>query len=255
MEYIASLSYGKDSCTIPHVCLEVLGLPLTKLVTVDVMFNDELSGDYPEVAEFKQKADEIFKQRYGLEVVHLKAKKTYEQQFFQVKEKTKDESKNGQIYGFPYTLGAWCNSRLKMQPLDDYKRQGNQFWYIGYALDEKKAERQEKIANCTDLNMYPLVKAKYTEQMCMEWCRNNDLLNPTYQLSLRDGCWFCHNQGLDQLRKLRKHYPQLWERLMYLDLHSPVSFKPEGVTVANLDRRFALEDAQMTIFDFLHDAI
>lgn len=47
MEYIASLSYGKDSCTIPHVCLEVLGLPLTKLVTVDVMFNDELSGDYP----------------------------------------------------------------------------------------------------------------------------------------------------------------------------------------------------------------
>ena len=38
---------------------------------------------------------------------------------------------------------------------------------------------------------------------------------------------------------------------MYLDLHSPVSFKPDGVTVADLDRRFALEDAQMTIFDFL----
>ena len=81
MEYIASISYGKDSCTIPHVCLEVLKLPLTKLVTVDVMFSDELSGDYPEVAEFKQKADEIFKQRYGLEVVHLRAKKTYESHF------------------------------------------------------------------------------------------------------------------------------------------------------------------------------
>ena len=97
MEYIASISYGKDSCTIPHVCLEVLKLPLTKLVTVDVMFNDELSGDYPEVAEFKQKADEIFKQRYGLEVVHLMAKKTYEEQFFSIKEKTKDENKKGQI--------------------------------------------------------------------------------------------------------------------------------------------------------------
>ena len=54
MEYIASISYGKDSCTIPHVCLEVLKLPLTKLVTVDVMFNDELSAYYPEVEEFKQ---------------------------------------------------------------------------------------------------------------------------------------------------------------------------------------------------------
>ena len=90
MEYIASISYGKDSCTIPHVCLEVLKLPLTKLVTVDVMFNDELSGDYPEVAEFKQKADEIFKQRYGLEVVHLRAKnyltaKGYEIQIKQTK--------------------------------------------------------------------------------------------------------------------------------------------------------------------------
>ena len=251
MEYIASISYGKDSCTIPHVCFEVLKLPLTKLVTVDVMFNDELSGDYPEVAEFKQRADEIFKQRYGLEVVHLRAKMTYEQQFFSQRGSRSKEENIGKIYGFPMIRGAWCNNRLKMQPIEDYKKLGNQFWYIGYALDEKKHERQEKIANCTDLNMYPLVKAKYTEGMCMDWCRNNNLLNPTYQSSLRDGCWFCHNQGLDQLRKLRKHYPQLWERLMYLDLHSPVTFKPDGVTVADLDRRFALEDAQMTIFDFI----
>lgn len=59
MEYIASISYGKDSCTIPHVCLEVLKLPLTKLVTVDVLFNREISAYYPEVEEFKQRADEI----------------------------------------------------------------------------------------------------------------------------------------------------------------------------------------------------
>ena len=56
MEYIASISYVKDSCTIPHVCLEVLKLPLTKLVTVDVMVNDEISAYYPETEEFKKKA-------------------------------------------------------------------------------------------------------------------------------------------------------------------------------------------------------
>ena len=252
MEYIASISYGKDSCTIPHVCLEVLKLPLTKLVTVDVMFNDEISAYYPEVEEFKQKADEIFLKRYGLKVEHIRADLTYEERFFQVRGDRADEKNKGKIYGFPIVRGAWCNSDLKMQAIEKYKaKHKDDFWYVGYALDEKKPERQEKIANCTDLNMYPLVKAKYTEGMCMDWCRNNNLLNPTYQSSLRDGCWFCHNQGLDQLRKLRKHYPQLWERLMYLDLHSPVTFKPDGVTVADLDRRFALEDAQMTIFDFI----
>ena len=87
----------------------------------------------------------------------------------------------------------------------------------------------------------------------MDWCRNNDLLNPTYQSSLRDGCWFCHNQGLEQLRKLRKHYPQLWERLLYLDFHSPVSFKPNGISVFDLEHRFAIEDAQINIFDYLKE--
>lgn len=106
MEYIGSLSYGKDSCTLPHVCLEVLKIPLTKLITVDVMFNDELSADYPEVAEFKHKADEIFKRRYGLEVIHLKAKTTYEKQFFsQYGERAKPENV-GKIYGFPMIRGG-----------------------------------------------------------------------------------------------------------------------------------------------------
>lgn len=113
MEYIASLSYGKDSCTIPHVCLEVLNLPLTKLVTVDVMFNDELSGDYPEVAEFKQKADEIFKYRYGLEVVHLRAKMTYEQQFFATRGERSKPENVGKIYGFPIIRGGMVQSVFK----------------------------------------------------------------------------------------------------------------------------------------------
>lgn len=171
-EYIASLSYGKDSCTIPHVCLEVLGLPLTKLVTVDVMFNRETSAYYPEVEEFKQRADEIFLKRYGLKVEHIRADLTYEERFFQVRGDRADEKNKGKIYGFPIVRGAWCNSDLKMQAIEKYKaRHKDDFWYVGYALDEKKPERQEKIANCTDLNMYPLVKAKYTEQMCMDWCK------------------------------------------------------------------------------------
>lgn len=141
-----------------------------------------------------------------------------------------------------------------MQPIEEYQRAGGQYWYVGYALDEKKAERQEKIQNCTDPNLYPLVKAKYTEMMCREWCTNNDLLNPTYTSSLRDGCWFCHNQGLDQLRKLRKQYPELWERLLYLDNFSHISFKPNGVTVHDLEHRFYWESQQMDLFAWARES-
>ena len=139
-----------------------------------------------------------------------------------------------------------------MEPINAYKRENpDSFWYVGYALDEKKADRQKKIKNCTDENMYPLVKAKIKESDCYKWCMENDLLNPTYENAARDGCWFCHNQTLDQLRNLRKNYPERWDALLTLDLYSPTSFKPNEVSIFELESRFKWEDAQMTIFDFI----
>lgn len=56
------------------------------------------------------------------------------------------------------------------------------------------------------------------------------------------GCWFCHNQGVDQLRLLRRNYPEYWALMLKWDKDSPVSFKPDGHTVHDFDARFALED-------------
>lgn len=67
-------------------------------------------------------------------------------------------------------------------------------------------------------------------------------MSPIYTTSTRGGCWFCHNQSLDQLRLLRKTYPELWALLLKWDTDSPVSFKPDGHTVHDFDKRFALED-------------
>lgn len=56
------------------------------------------------------------------------------------------------------------------------------------------------------------------------------------------GCWFCHNQGIDQLRLLRKTYPDLWKLLLKWDRDSPVTFKADGHTVRDYDLRFQAED-------------
>lgn len=236
------------------VILGTLKLPLDEIVTVDVMFNNEISAYYPEVEEFRQKADEIIKQRYGYEIKHLRADLTYEDRFYQVRgEKAKKENR-GKIYGFPIVRGSWCNSDLKISAIDKYKTQlGESFWYIGYAIDEKKAERQEKIKNCTNLDMYPLVKAGLREKDCYEWCKANGLLSPVYESFSRDGCWFCGFQTLNQLRNLRKNHSDKWEIMLRLDSDSPKTFRADGTTLHDIENRFLQEDRQMTIFDYMND--
>lgn len=56
------------------------------------------------------------------------------------------------------------------------------------------------------------------------------------------GCWFCPKQPISQLRFLRKNYPELWVLMLKWDKDSPVTFKADGHTVHDYDRRFDLED-------------
>lgn len=77
---------------------------------------------------------------------------------------------------------------------------------------------------------------------CRQWCEENDLLSPIYTTATRGGCWFCHNQGVEQLRLLRKNYPELWTLMLKWDNDSPVTFHADGHTVHDFDRRFALEE-------------
>lgn len=88
----------------------------------------------------------------------------------------------------------------------------------------------------------PLVQIGWDEDLCGLEATYMDMLSPTYSGSCRDGCWFCHNQGVGQLRNLRKTYPDLWAKLMKIDLDSPVTFHADGHTVHDFDARFQIED-------------
>lgn len=110
--------------------------------------------------------------------------------------------------------------------------------YLGIAADEP--ERIER--NTKPGYKLPLVEAGWDEAYCRKWCEENDLLSPIYTTATRGGCWFCHNQGVGQLRLLRKNYPEYWQMMLKWDLDSPVSFKPDGHTVHDFDKRFELED-------------
>ena len=273
-QYILSLSYGKDSLACIEACHR-LGQRIDRIIHAEVWATDTIPADLPPMVEFKKKADKIIKERYGLEVEHICAtrggynshtksistqsqarektsnslisvsasqcneevgarssntelgsKLTYEKIFYR-----HNKVKN-QIYGFPIMKGNWCTSELKKATIP------NEIQILGIAADEP-----ERIERHTKPNIIlPLVQIGWTEADCRKWCEENDLLSPIYKDSLRGGCWFCHNQGVGQLRLLRKNYPDLWELLMKWDNDSPVTFHADGHTVRDFDKRFALED-------------
>lgn len=230
-EHILSLSYGKDSLA----CLgaiEQLGWPLDRIVHAEVWATDAIPADLPPMVEFKAKADKIIRERWGIEVEHVRAKHTYQGVFYR---RRKSGKAQGQIHGFPMQRGAWCNDRLKTQVLDSIKR--GCISYIGIAADEAK-----RCNRLTENQRSPLAEVGWTEEDCRRWCEENDLLSPIYTTAIRGGCWFCHNQAVGQLRLLRKNYPELWALMLKWDKDSPVTFKADGHTVHDYDERFQMED-------------
>lgn len=109
--------------------------------------------------------------------------------------------------------------------------------YLGIAADEP-----DRFGQLNEKKQAPLVKFGIEEPLCGLYCQYAGCLAPTYETSCRDGCWFCHNQGVDQLRSLRRNYPEYWALMLKWDLDSPVTFKADGHTVHDFDRRFQMED-------------
>ena len=149
-EYILSLSYGKDSIA----CLEaikLLGYPLDRIIHAEVWATDTIPADLPPMVEFKNYADQIILDRYGIEVEHICAvsggrererereRATFERIFY-----TKYYSrKDGQprIYGFPIVRGAWCNSNLKLAAIKQANQRNLRKNVLSHT--QKKTEHQE----------------------------------------------------------------------------------------------------------------
>lgn len=105
------------------------------------------------------------------------------------------------------------------------------------------ADEPERLARLDGVKkVSPLAAVRWTEVDCRRWCEENDLLSPIYATSTRGGCWFCHNQGVDQLRQLRHNYPDLWQLMLKWDADSVRTFLPNGHTIHDYDKRFQMED-------------
>ena len=232
-KYIASCSFGKDSLAM-LIKIKELGMPLDEVIYVDIRFDDEISGETPEMASFISKAEKILKEKFDITVTHLRGV-TFKEQFYTVKQRGKHIGDN---YGFPYTIGAWCNNRLKIVPITKYLRSQKEdvIQYVGIAYDEPK--RYERLNH--DTHIAPLYDLKITEAEAMEICKKYDLVSPIYKTSFRGGCWFCPKQRLSQLKWLYTEHNDLWNILKDMEKDSFNTFRP-NYTLEQLEERFKNE--------------
>lgn len=235
MKYIASCSFGKDSLAM-LIKIKELGLPLDEVIYCDIRYDNNISGEMPLMAEFIPKAEKILKDRFNIEVKHITSKRTFKEQFYTIKKRGKHIGNN---YGFPYVVGSWCNSRLKIEPIRNYLKSFDEpiIQYVGIAYDEPK--RYERLNH--DTHIAPLYDLKITELEAMEICREHNLLSPIYDTSFRGGCWFCPKQRLSQLKYIYDNYPILWNELRELQNDSFNSFRV-GKTIFDLEERFKEEN-------------
>ena len=117
-EYIARISYGKDSLKMLEV-IKSRGLPLDRITTTDVWATDTVSARLPPMDAFVERMDQRIWDMYRIQVEHLCAmnkdgtKKTYEQMFYHVPVRKSGWYRQGTILGFPDLWNPWCQAALK----------------------------------------------------------------------------------------------------------------------------------------------
>lgn len=188
MKYVLSLSFGKDSMA---MLIEVIKrkLPLDYVIFCDIKFNDKVSGKHPLMAEWIPKAEKLIKDKFDINIVYLTAKKNFTEQFYTIKQKGNHIGDN---YGFPYTIGAWCNDRLKLQPISNFikgiiNEYGAVTEYIGIAKDEPNRLVRYKELETNKHKYITLADLDIDELQAMDICRQHDLLSPKYTNSFRGG--------------------------------------------------------------------
>ena len=210
--------------------------------------------EFPGMYEHLAKLDEhLFRER-GIHITTLRHPKGFDYLMFdEPKQKPRSLENRAKLGIPPYGNGwpgirvRWCTGQLKThlitKEVNRLKGELGAIHYVGIAADEAWRCKDER---------YPLVEWGITETQALQACYDRGYdFGGLYEIYHRASCWCCPFQRIDELRKLRKHHPELWEKLLELDRRALAQFGPgplgqfkQNWSVKRLDTRFAEEDSQ-----------
>ena len=245
--HAVSLSGGKDSSAMLLLMIE-RGMP------IDMVLSADTGMEFPEMYAHLAKLDEhLFRER-GIHITTLRHPKGFEYLMFdEPKQKPRSLENRAKLGIPPYGNGwpgirvRWCTGQLKThlitKEVNRLKGELGAIHYVGIAADEAWRCKNER---------YPLVEWGITEAQALQACYDRGFdFGGLYEIYHRASCWCCPFQRIDELRKLRKHHPELWEKLLELDRRAlaqfgtgPLGQFKQNWSVKRLDTRFAEEDGQ-----------
>ena len=266
-----SLSGGKDSSAL-------LLLMLERDMPLDCVLYADTGMEFPEMEAHIAKLDDLLFRERGIHITTLRHPQGFEWLMFDVPQQQERAIKRriamGQTltgYGWPGMKVRWCTGQLKThlitKEVNRLKKEKNALHYIGIAADEThrcKSDPQNRypLVECvpvrtgrgttTPQNRYPLVEWGITETQALEICYDRGYdWGGLYEIYHRCSCWCCPLQRIDELRKLRRHHPELWARLRDMDKRARAQFGPgplgqfkQNWSVERLEERFAREGAE-----------
>lgn len=245
--HAVSLSGGKDSSA-------MLLLMIERDMPINMVLSADTGMEFPEMYEHLAKLDEhLFRER-GIHITTLRHPKGFEYLMFdEPKQKPRSLENRAKLGIPPYGNGwpgirvRWCTGQLKThlitKEVNRLKGELGAIHYVGIAADEEWRCKNER---------YPLVEWGITEAQALQACYDRGFdFGGLYEIYHRASCWCCPFQRIDELRKLRKHHPELWEKLLELDRRAlaqfgtgPLGQFKQNWSVKRLDTRFAEEDGQ-----------
>lgn len=234
--YVCSLSGGKDSTA---MFLELIRrkYPLDEVVYCDTGL------EFPAMERHIEKLRKVAEQ-HGIKFTTLKSDKSFEYYMNEYPIKKKDGTTQ-RGWSWPGPRMRWCTSRLKQQVIRSYFKEMRKTHdvrqYIGIASCEAHRLDRAEAKMATD-RLYPLIVWGMTEADCLQYCYDRGYdWEGLYNIFKRVSCWCCPLQQIGELRKLRKRFPDLWERLKDMDNNTARTIKA-GYSVEDLEIRFQLEE-------------
>lgn len=217
MKYIASCSFEKDSLA-QIIVAKYYDEPIDEIMYCEVMFTDEISAEFPEHRDFiYNTAIPRLEQLFGLKTVVVRSDTNMWKDFHTLRIRGENA---GKMRGFPIPGLCTINRDCKLRPIKRYlKEQTDEYTqYIGIAADEPK-----RLARLKSNEISLLAKYGITEEIATEICKNAGLLSPIYQITSRNGCFFCPNASIRELRHLYFNHRNLWTMLRELQDEKNVS--------------------------------
>lgn len=232
----------------------MLLLMIERGMPIDMVLTADTGMEFPEMYRHWDRIEQLLYRERGIKLTILRHPKGFEWLMFdEPKEKPSSielRTKLGvPLYGngWPGIKVRWCTGQLKnhliSKEVNRLKGEYHALNYVGIAADEPMRVRNEQ---------YPLVDWGITEREALQICyaRGYDW-NGLYEIYHRCSCWCCPLQRIDELRKLRRHHPALWEKLLELDDRAITQFGcnalgrfKENWTVAQLEKRFSAEETE-----------